>query len=209
MKNHLNLPSTAYVNKFIPKIKLYAKAGLNSKIQAEFADKVRRITWKYKLGIDTINIAGTAKVEEIQIFEIELKEKYYPEKILKVINKAIPYPILYVLKYQESFAYSIAYDDNYIKNRYYFSQWDQIIDFDFSGINLEKVYEKLIRLFIPKDNADKKFTEVISLDYEISVLETRINKLSKKLHLEKQMNKKVEINKLLLSDQANLKKLKG
>ena len=56
-----------------------------------------KIIWKYKLSKDTINILGTNNVEEIQIFEIELKSKIIPKNILQIIDKAIPYPILYFL----------------------------------------------------------------------------------------------------------------
>ncbi len=205
----LNLPQSAYFNKFIPKSKFYEKAGINSKLQAEFVDKIQRITWKYKLAESTINIAKSPKVEEIQIFELELKVKYQPLQILKAIDKAIPYPILYILSYKESYAFAIAYDDEYIKNRYYFSDWDQEINFDFTGLDLEKVYQKLVRALLAYDKPQEEVQQAINYDYQINMIENRIDKLTLKMRREKQFNKKVDINRELMEATDKLKKLKG
>jgi hypothetical protein len=209
MEIKLNLPNSAYFNKFIPKSKFYEKAGINSKLQAEFVDKIQRITWKYKLAESTINIAKSPKVQEIQIFELQLKDKYQPIRILTAIDKAIPYPILYILSYQESHAFAIAYDDEYIKNRYYFSDWDQEINFDFTGLDLEKVYQKLVRALLANDKPQIEVRQAINYDYQISILENRIDKLTQKLKRTKQFNKQIEINKELIIEKDKLTKLKG
>ncbi|MBI9031144.1 DUF4391 domain-containing protein [bacterium] len=209
MEIKLNLPKSAYFNKFIPKSKFYEKAGINSKLQAEFVDKIQRITWKYKLAESTINIAKTQQVQEIQIFEVQLKVMYQPKQILKAIDKAIPYPILYILTYQEMHAYAIAYNDDYIGNKYYFSDWDQEINFDFSGLDLEKVYQKIVRALLDYDDANQEVRQAINYDYEISNIQTRIDKLTLKLKREKQFNKKVQIQKELIEEEKKLTKLKG
>ncbi len=209
MNIKLNLPNSAYFNKFIPKSKFYEKAGINSKLQAEFVDKIQRITWKYKLAESTINIAKSPKVQEIQIFELQLKDKYQPIRILTAIDKAIPYPILYILSYKESHAFAIAYDDEYIKNRYYFSDWDQEINFDFTGLDLEKVYQKLVRALLANDKPHIEVKQAINYDYQISILENRIDKLTQKLKRTKQFNKQIEINKELIIEKDKLTKLKG
>jgi hypothetical protein len=115
-----NLPAQSFVNKFIPKNKIFGKVILNTKIRNEFTDKIQKITWKYKLSEETININKTDNIEEIQIFEIELKEQIIPKNILKIIDKIIPYPILYIFTYKNEFAYGISLKDenaqNYVKN---------------------------------------------------------------------------------------------
>ena len=75
-----NLPNKAFVNKFIAKSKFYEKANLNSKQQNEFANKILKITWMYKLSEGTIGISKTEKIEEIQIFDLELKERKIPNE---------------------------------------------------------------------------------------------------------------------------------
>ena len=99
MEYTFNLPKSAIVNKFIAKSKFYEKAALSTRLQNEFINKIQRITWKYKLAESTVGISKTEAVTEIQIFEIELKEQSIPKNVLKVIDKAIPYQILYVFHF--------------------------------------------------------------------------------------------------------------
>ncbi len=208
MNGDLKLPKEAFVNKFIAKTRFYEKANLKSKLQKDFADKIQKITWKYKLAESTIGIAKTEAVTEIQIFEIELKEQIVPKNVLKIIDKSIPYPILYRLVYDENVVYGITLKENTSVDNYYFSDWNPDIAFDFTGINLEKVYQKLVKTFV-RDEAQNKgsFSEIIDVDKKINALEAKIAALENKISKEKQFNRKVEINKVLLAKKAMLERI--
>ena len=91
----IKLPKKCVVDKFIPKKIFYEKVNLSSSLKQEFVDKVDKIYWKYKISEDTLNISKTENVEEIEIFEITLKEKVDCKNIIKVITKNIPYIILF------------------------------------------------------------------------------------------------------------------
>mgnify|MGYP003980582215 CR=1 FL=1 len=205
----LKLPQKAIVNKFIAKTKFYEKVSINSRLQKEFINKIQRITWKYKLAEDTIGISKTDKVTEIQIFEIELKEQTIPQNVLKVIDKAIPYPILYQFVYKDSTAYGITLKENNIAQNYYFSEWNKALAFDFLGVDLEKVYQKLIKAFLTNDAKNKDdFDTIIDTDNKIKRLEKDIETLDNKIKKEHQFNKKVDLNKSLLEKQAQLQTIK-
>ncbi|MBI9060151.1 MAG: DUF4391 domain-containing protein [Labilibaculum sp.] len=201
----LKLPGNAFVNKFIAKSKFYERATLSTKLQNEFIRKIQKITWKYKLAEETIGIPKTENVTEIQIFEIELKEQIIPKNVLKIIDKSIPYPILYIFTYKDNFAYGITLKDNTNAQNYYFSEWDENIEFDFVGIDLEKVYQKLIKSFIKNESKTKdKFEDIIKTDSEIKQLEKDIFSLESKIRKEKQFNRKIELNKVLLEKKQQL-----
>lgn len=207
--DNFKLPKTAFVNKFIAKSKFYEKAALSAKLQKEFIDKIQKITWKYKLAESTIGITKTAKVTEIQIFEIELKEQVIPKNVLRVIDKAIPYQILYRFIYKENEAYAITLKESGVEN-YYFSDWNDDKSFDFTGIDLEKVYQKIVKTFISSEVQTKSsFNEIIDTDNKIRALENEIDALQNKISKEKQFNRKVELNKILLKKKALLKEIKG
>ena len=210
MNGELKLPETALVNKFIAKTRFYEKASLSSKLQNEFINKIQKITWKYKLAENTIGISKTDNVTEIQVFEIELKEQIIPKNILKVIDKAIPYQILYQFVYKDNIAYGITLKENNIGQNYYFSEWNEKIIFDFTGIDLEKVYQKLIKAFIPDDVKNQgDFDAIVDADSRIKSLKKEISTLERKIKKEKQFNRKVELNKFLLERQKQLKSIKG
>lgn len=208
MRTPFQLPKSTLVNQFIAKSKFYEKANLSSKLQNEFVNKIQKITWQYKLSEKTIGIDKTDTVEEIQIFELTLKEQIIPKNILKVMDKAIPYQILYVFTYEDHFAYGITLKDKTNFQNYYFSDWDEEIDFDFTGINLEKVYQKLIKAFISGDvKASDDFEVIVDSDNKIKALKVEIEALNKKIKKEKQFNKKVELNKILLTKLSELEQV--
>ena len=209
VNDNFKLPRAAFVNKFIPKSKFYAKTALSAKLQKEFSDKIQKITWKYKLAESTVGITKTDKVIEIQIFEIDLKEQVIPKNILKVIDKAIPYQILYRFIYKENEAYGITLKENKNAENYYFTEWNEKKIFDFTGIDLEKVYQKIVKTFIRSEaQAKSSFNEIIDTDNKIKALNEEIAALENKISREKQFNRKVELNKVLLEKKAQLKKIK-
>lgn len=209
VSDNFKLPKAAFVNKFIPKNKFYEKAALSGKLQKEFVDKIQKITWKYKLAENTVGIAKNDKVIEIQIFEIELKSQVIPKNVLKVIDKAIPYQILYRFIYKENEAYGITLKENKKAENYYFTEWNEKKIFDFTGIDLEKVYQKIVKTFIRSEVQTKSsFNEIIDTDNKIKALENEIDALGSRISKEKQFNRKVEMNKILLERKNYLKKIK-
>ena len=118
----MKLPESARVNKFIPKTQFYNRVYVTKKLKDDFVNKVQKIVWQYKLAEDTINIKKTEEVEEIQIFDIKLKEKITPKNILQIIDKTIPYPILFIINFQDEKQYAISLKEGNIVNGYYFSE---------------------------------------------------------------------------------------
>lgn len=205
----LQLPENAFVNKFIAKSKFYNRVSLSSKLQSEFTNKIQKITWKYKLAEDTIGISKTENVTEIQIFEIELKQLVIPKNVLKIIDKSIPYQILYIFTYKDDVAYGITLKEKNSVYNYYFSEWNQEIHFNFTGIDLEKVYQKLIKAFITNEaKSQNSFSDIIDVDNKIKILENDIVTLEIKIRKEKQFNRKVELNKKLIVKQSQLASIK-
>ncbi|BFT94449.1 MAG: hypothetical protein MNSN_02260 [Minisyncoccus archaeiphilus] len=201
----LKLPLQAYVHKFIPKNKFYEKAVISVLLKRSFIEQIQKITWEYKLAESTIGIKGTDAVEEIQIFEIQLKEKVIPKNALKVIDKTIPYPILYIFRYEEHLAYGIMLKQN--DQRYYFSEWDEEMHFSFIGKDLEHVYQGIIAEFIAVKKEGENFDSIIETDKQIEILKKEIDRLKNKVRTEKQFNRKVEYNRMLLEKKESLKSI--
>ncbi len=201
------LPKQSEVNKFIPKNSFFSKAVLSTRIKDEFTDSIQRITWRYKIAESTVGIQKTANVEEFQIFELELKEQSIPQNVLKVIDKLIPYPILYVFTYGENFAYGITIKDD-PSRKYYFSEWNEPIDFDFHAPNIEMTYQNCIKRFIRRTGTEEKdFDSIVETDRRIEKLQTEIQTLKNKIRSEIQFNKKVELNKILQARTEELQTL--
>ena len=183
-----DLPKKCYVNKFLPKKIFYEKVGVSSGLKDEFVNLVERITWLYKISPDTIGIPKTDLIEEIQIFQIDVKEKKIPLSVIKTITKGVKYKILFLIKYNDDYCYSIKVDENYT------SEWNDDIKFEFNAINLEIVYENIVKAIINEKENSKRFEDIIEEKNNKNDLEKKINILRQKIKSEKQFNRKTELN---------------
>ncbi len=203
----LSLPSQAFVGSVIPKSKFYGQKKVNTATKRDFIDIIEQIVWQYKLSPKTINISSTQKVSEIQIFRIVLKKPNIPKLAIKVIDKTVQYPVLYEFFHKDAVCYGISLHFAG-EDRWYFSDWNAPVTFNFTAQNLERVYQQLITSFIteaPKSTAD--FASVVANDKERQSLEREISALQNKIRKERQFNKKVELNKRLREKRAELRKL--
>lgn len=204
----LNLPERTLYNRRIPKNKFYSNMKADSKIESLFVNEVDHIVWKHKLSEETTNLDSTKEVQEIQVFEIYLRGKHLSKEVLENIDKVIPYPILYILRYEEKIKLTIAYkernktDENrMVINSYYETNWVKEDELDIqllSGLTLKDVYENILRQLIPIESSiNQNIEDVIELNKSIENLKREIESLEKKVIREKQFNKKVEINREL------------
>lgn len=189
----IELPKECVVNKFIPKKIFYKKVNLSSSLKQEFAEKVEKTYWKYKISEETLNISKTENIEEIEIFELTLKQKVNCRNIIKAITKNIPYPILFEICYNNEVQYAIKYNEDVI-----FSNWNENIEFVFNGINLSVVYENIIRSVANILDQNSNIENELHKRKRIRKIQTEIGKLKGKIKEEKQFNKKVELNKKIL-----------
>ncbi len=196
------LPKECVVDKFIPKKIFYEKVSLSSNLKQEFVDKVDKIYWKYKISEDTLNISKTKNIEEIEIFELTLKERVNCQNIIKVITKNIPYIILFEICYNDEVQYAIKHNDDI-----YFTNWNEKIDFNFYGIDLNIVYENIIRSVTNISEANNNVDDELEKNKKLKEIQKEIERLENKMKAEKQFNKKVELNKQINEMMHLLKEL--
>lgn len=196
------LPKECVVDKFIPKKIFYEKVSLSSNLKQEFVDKVDKIYWKYKISEDTLNISKTENVEEIEIFELTLKEKVNCQNIIKVITRNIPYIILFEIYYNDEVQYAIKHNDDI-----YFTNWNEKIDFNFNGIDLNVVYENIIRSVTNISEQSNNIDEELEKDKKLKEVQKEIERLENKMKAEKQFNKKVELNKQIIEKKHELENI--
>ncbi|MUT65663.1 DUF4391 domain-containing protein [Paenibacillus sp. NEAU-GSW1] len=212
------LPSSTLVNRKIPKNKFYEKLQANHNLKGLFTNQVESIVWKHKLSKETIRLEPKDDIEEVQVFEIQLKEQSYSLDLLRSIDKAIPYPILYVLMYEGQTRLAIAYkerkqaDDNHsVVRSYHESEWqlegECKLDF-LHGLDLKAVYENIIRLLLPfQSKPEFDLTSVLERQARIDKLVKECQRLESKIRSEKQFNLKVELNMELQRKRKELNQL--
>jgi hypothetical protein len=194
-------PKSTIINKKIPKQNFYKNIELSSALKKKFVDQIESIVFAYKFSKETINIPKTDDVEEIFVFDITLKDTKFIGKIedlLMIIDKSIPYPILYRFELKQDVVFKIAYkkrnltDANRSVVDVYLTKTmcsDEMSIFEkelssiFNALDLKILYDNIMKLFLH----DKSW----SVDEEKKYLDTlkEIDRLNDLMIKEKQADR--------------------
>lgn len=219
MYAYFEYPIKTKFNKLIPKNKIYEKASINTALKDKIVKQIEKIVWLHKLSATTLNLNATDKITEIQVFDIELREDNLDEDVLKAIDKAIPFPIVFQLKKNDKVQIKSAYKrasesdtSKWIVDKYFSSPWidnSHLKEILPTVLNLEKLYEVIIKELMPNiTSAKKSLKEEIETHKELEKLEKLYEQLKAKRAKEKQFNKKVELNTELKVLKSQISKLK-
>lgn len=88
-------PRASAFGRVIPKTKIYEHAGANTGLKDLFVREVDQIVWSHKLAPETVNLAATKQVAEIQVFRITARTPTLDRDVLRAIDKAIPFPLIF------------------------------------------------------------------------------------------------------------------
>ena len=188
----LGLPRSTEVNRRVAKEKLYQNATLAPQTREMIKDQIDSVFWRNKLADSTMAISAGETVAEIQIFEIQLRQRELDKRVLPAIAKAIPYKILFILVFGDEAQVWIE-----ASGTFYNTDWQPLGGFmlKFDGLNLDAVYENLARQISGgRLGTDGDIEEAVDRDKQRQRLERDIVALEKKLLREKQFNKQVELN---------------
>ena len=209
----LGLPSTTEYNKRIPKQKFYENISVTPAMKHCFAEQIKTIYWANKIAPTTMNIAPGERVTEVEVFELRLSEPRLDETVLKLIDREIPYHILFILtcdgKAQAWIGYkeAAASGSNAFKvSRYYHTDWmtEDELHLSIDGLNMDAIYESLVRQIAGdklQTDSSESLKESVKRDEKKKQLEKQISVLENKMKKEKQLNRRMEMN-------AELKKLR-
>lgn len=208
----LGLPKSTEFNRRIPKQKFYENIDVSPALKRVFIEQIRIINWRNKIAPTTVNLAQGEKVTEIEVFEVKLTEQMQPEPVLRQIDKAVPYHIVFLLEYEGRYQAWTAYKEasagvNAFKvHSYYHTDWlpEEDLPLKLEGLNIDKVYENFVRQIGGEaltTTGEETLQQSVERDIHRQELQKQIAALQTKVRKEKQLNKQVQLN-------AELKKLK-
>ena len=93
-------PKSAQFGRVIPKSKVYDHVDAKAALKDRFVAEVDQITWAYKLAPETLKLDAAKYVTEIQVFVIKLRNAQLSEDVLRAIDRAIPFPIIFEIVHQ-------------------------------------------------------------------------------------------------------------
>lgn len=196
------LPQSTKVQRVIPKNAF--DTYTNSKQKKIFSESILRITWLYKLSPETVNLDGV-DIKEIQIFKIELKAKDKIKLLLEIINKAIPYHIIFIIIFENE-----AYISTSPKHTHPTNENKSVIDWTFATDwflasesnfsltlkkNLDFVYQDFCNQISGKSSEiNEPLRDLIEYNKIKQALERDIERLKNQIKSSKQFKNKVALN---------------
>ena len=197
-----DLPTSTIVNRNVPKNSF--DAFLQSKQKRLFSEYVDRIRWLNKLSADTINLTGD-NIKEIQIFEVTLKKDLGSDEILNLIDRHIPYNIIFILKLGNNVKFSAAakhsnpnQEDTAVIDWRFANNWQNETIISYKLIlreSLDAIFSNFCFLISGKKKSKSKtFQEFIAHSQQIKLLSAEIKRLQAAIKSSRQFNKKVELN---------------
>lgn len=214
-----DFPKKSIYGKVLPKNKIYRYANAGPRVKELFVREVDKLIWSHKLSPQTLNLSESGFVKEIQVITICLKSKDLDQDILRTIDKAIPSPVIFMLKANNKIRYGIAYKrrneadkSKWVVSEYFFSRWMKT-DIERQplpiALNLKILYEMLIKNLIPITIvSSESMEEFITRIERIGIKQREAQKLQTKIRKAKQYNHKVELHTELGSLKKEIEVLK-
>jgi hypothetical protein len=208
-------PAKAAFNRILPKAKIYANGKPSKSIKDKFVSQISEIVWKYKLSPDTTNLAARDGFTEIQIFEIILKDPELGTEVLSVIDKAIPYPIFFRLRYEErvkgvaSFKRPAADGSGkWLIEEYFETEWSDVTAPTTPlpvALDLKALYEQMLFAYIDlPPRGGESMESLVERVRLIRKYRRELRALKARMNSEKQFNRKVELNAKVRSLESQL-----
>ena len=216
----INLPSSTFVGKVVPKEKFYSKCAVNTATKNLFVKYVEQIVWQNKLTAQTMAAEKGLLVNEIDVFEIKMKSFECPRKLFEFIDQNLHHHNIFVLTYDDKAKLFVNFkekekDESFLES--FETPWKPADEpvFNLSGSNMDEIYESIVRTAgAPNANvtcdevnqngsshviaSEAKQSKTSLKDYILQTkqnqkIKAQIEKLEKKLANEKQFNRQVEI----------------
>jgi len=91
-------PEQAQLKRVVPKARIYDTVSASTALKDRFVREVDQIIWAYKLAPETIRLPASKQVPEIQVFRLTLKTAELHPDVLRAIDRAIPFPLIFELR---------------------------------------------------------------------------------------------------------------
>lgn len=213
-------PGKAAFGRIVPKAKLYEHGKVGARIKGLFAEQVEQIVWQYKLAPETTNLPASPGAPEIQIFSVRLRAPELHHDILRCIDKAISFPLLFELHYEDRLQVVACYKrpseaeaNRWVCSDYFATDWIAAESPRAAlpvALNLGGLYEQLLHALIPLAHRPKEsLSDLVERASKVRMLRKEMDKAVSQLATEKQFNRKVELNAVARKLKSDLELLRG
>lgn len=213
-------PKAGAFGRVVPKTRIYEHTGANAALKDLFVTQVDQIVWKFKLAPETINLVATRAVSEIQVFGLSLRTNKLDDEVLRAIDRAIPFPLIFELTWSGKRKAVAAFKRpseadaaKWVVSEYFATDWapdDAPRQPLPVALNLGGLYDAILTAMMPafKAAGEDIQTRVARME-AIRAKRREVDRIKVRLAREKQFNKRVAINAELRVVRQELERLSG
>ena len=215
----ISYPKQAAFGRVLPKNKIYEHSGANSRLKELFVEQVEQIIWQYKLAPETINLPAKPSVPEVQVFAIQLKTPDLHLDVLRCIDGAIQFPIVFELNFDGRTQVIAAHKrpnesdaSRWVLSDYFATAW---LPSDIEraamplALDLGGLYEQVLHRLIPTPaRPQESLADFVARVELVAAKQREVEKTASKLAKQMQFNRKVEINAALRQLKTELEELR-
>ncbi|MFS8370681.1 DUF4391 domain-containing protein [Acetobacter indonesiensis] len=211
-------PRAAAFGRVVPKTKIYERTAASAALKDLFVTQVDQIVWKFKLAPETINLAATRAVSEIQVFGVSLRTNKLDDEVLRAIDRAIPFPLIFELTWSGKRKAVAAFKRpseadaaKWVVGEYFATDWapDDVRRHPLPiALNMGGLYDSILTAMMPALSAAGE--DIQTRVARLEAIRAKIREVDRiKIHLarEKQFNKRVIINADLRTAKQELERL--
>ena len=214
----IGYPKQATFGRNLPKNKIYEYSSANTRLKDLFVEQVEQIVWQYKLAPETINLPAKSGVPEIQVFAIQLKTPELHLDVLRCIDGAVQFPIVFELCFDGRAQVVAAYKrpsesdaSRWVLSEYFATEWlpSEVQRTAMPlALDLGSLYEQVLQRLIPLlSRQQESLADLVTRVEQVAAKQRDVDKTASKLAKEKQFNRKVEINACLRQLTTELEQL--
>jgi hypothetical protein len=218
MTAFFDYPKSAAFGRVVPKNKIYEHASANTALKDLFVREVDQIVWRFKLAPETTNLDATKAVTEIQVFGISLKTGSLDEAVLRAIDRAIPFPLIFELTWRGKRKATAAFKRpseadgaKWVISEYFATDWApenaprQPLPV---ALDLGALYGRMLTAMLPPPvQTDEDIQAQVSRLEAIRAKTREVERIKARLNRERQFNKRVAINAELRAAKQELDRL--
>jgi hypothetical protein len=211
-------PKQAEFNRALPKSKIYAFAKPTRSLKDRFVSGIQDIVWKYKLAPETVNLPARHGIQEIQVFDVALKMEDLDDEVLHTIDKVVPSPIIYQIRFGNRVRFSAAFKrpseadaSRNVIAAYFTTDWQPTskpLPALPVVLDLAALHEEMLRRVLPLERRDgESLAAQVQRAIQLRAKERECRDLEGRLRRERQFNRKVAINAAIRVAKTQLKQL--
>ncbi len=219
MDNLLKYPESTIVNRVVPKTMFYKFMEVNPRMKTRFVNDVVNIKWLYKLAASTLNVTDTENMKEIEVFVVNLKQPDCTTDLFSFIDTNMPHHIVFILVHDNHAMLLINYkdwaEDTHTKfkiTQTFVSSWVSLdnLHLQIDGQSMPRIYDNFVaQVSGIGEHKAGCMADIVALKQQIAAVEAELKSLEKRMRKEPQLDRQIQMNKLVKTKRKELKSLKN